>query len=910
MLLINGAQQANVVVWSQQVTVTPNTNYAFSAWLQHMTTLNPAILQFSINGIPIGNTFQANSVSCIWDRFYAVWNSGSNTTATISILNQNTGFSGNDFALDDIEFAELKILRDSVKVNVLPKPVVDLGPDKTFCSVSNLVLDAGNAGAGFLWQDGSTQQTFTANSFGKYYVRVSSATGCMNSDTIIFSKASPIPADFQFKQDICDPLKVQFTGMGTGLLNPYWSFGDGNTSTGNFTVSHTYPAYANYTVKFGIEASACKDTITKVISIQLTNSNLILTPDTTICFNSTKQLRTQPGALDFCWSPVTYLDNPNAANPVTSTPQKMTYYYTAQMTGANLITNGDFNNGNTDINSKYQYSSSGLLPGVYFVGKDPAAWHPGMSACKDHTTGTGNMLLINGAQQANVVVWSQQVTVTPNTNYAFSAWLQHVTTINPAILQFSINGIPIGNVFQANSTSCIWDRFYTAWNSGNNTTAIISILNQNTGFSGNDFALDDISFAPVFIQRDSVIISVDTPIVQANRDTTICLNGQVQLQATGGATWSWTPATGLNNTTISTPVATPAVNTDYIVTAQTSHGCIAKDTVAVRLFPIPTIITNHDTTVCANTPVQLAANNNLMTYAWTPAATLDNATIANPVAMPGRNTIYKVQVTDAYKCSYTDSVNVTMRRIRFGAILGKTICQGTSTILRAMGGDRYQWSPAGSLSDASIAAPVATPDTTTYYRVNISESHCGTDTTITVWVKVNPMPVVKAEKINDIDCLVHSAKLKASGSAGSSYLWAPNRGLDFPTLPEPICSADSTITYFVTSTNQYGCSALDSVTVYVTATNKASFEVPNAFTPNGDGVNDCFGLKSWGGATIEEFSIFSRWGERVFTTNKQGTCWDGRFRGESLPSGGYPYIIKAKTPCGYIKRTGIVMLIR
>jgi len=44
----------------------------------------------------------------------------------------------------------------------------------------------------------------------------------------------------------------------------------------------------------------------------------------------------------------------------------------------------------------------------------------------------------------------------------------------------------------------------------------------------------------------------------------------------------------------------------------------------------------------------------------------------------------------------------------------------------------------------------------------------------------------------------------------------------------------------------------------------------------------------------------------VFTTNKPGVCWDGRFRGEPLPSGGYTYIIKAKTYCGFVKRTGVV----
>jgi gliding motility-associated-like protein len=799
--------------------------------------------------------------------------------------------------------------RDTSIVTLLPNPVVDLGPDKLLCTVSNMVLDAGNASVGFLWQDGSSNQTFTANSFGKYYVRVTSASGCVNSDTIFITNALTIPADFQFKQDVCNPLSVQFTGIGTGLLNPYWSFGDGNTASGNFTVTHTYPGDGNYTVKLGIESGACKDTITKIILIQVTNANLIVTPDTTICFNTTKQLRTQP-ALSFCWSPISFLNNPNVANPITSTPGKMTYYYTAEVTGNNLVLNGDFNNGTADFTSTYTWSTSGVPVGVYFVGNNPNTWHPAMPACKDHTTGTGNMLLVNGATTPNVPVWKETITVTPNTNYAFSAWLQHITTINPARLQFSINGNMIGNVFQANSTSCIWDQFYTIWNSGNNTKADISVVNQNTVLSGNDFALDDISFAPVFIQRDSVIISVDTPVVQANRDTTICKDGQVQLQATGAATWIWSPVAGLTNTTIPNPVASPAINTDYIVTGTTINGCTAKDTVVVTLYPVPTIITEHDTTICPNTSVQLAANNTMTTYAWTPAATLNNPAIANPVASPGKSTVYKVQVTDGFKCSYTDSVNVQVRTFKFAAGLNSVICQGASIGLQAIGGDRYQWSPAGSLDNGNIATPIATPDTTTFYHVTIGESNCGTDTTFNVRIIVKPTPVVKAEKVNDIDCLTHSTKLNVTGSTGSSYLWTPTKWLDYPTLPDPVSSTDTTTTYFVTGTNKHGCSALDSVTVYVTTTKKVSFEVPNAFTPNGDGINDCLGLQRWGGANIEEFSIFNRWGERVFTTNKPVTCWDGRFRGEAQPAGGYTYIIKAKTFCGTIKRSGVVMLIR
>ena len=119
-----------------------------------------------------------------------------------------------------------------------------------------------------------------------------------------------------------------------------------------------------------------------------------------------------------------------------------------------------------------------------------------------------------------------------------------------------------------------------------------------------------------------------------------------------------------------------------------------------------------------------------------------------------------------------------------------------------------------------------------------------------VQVMVNPTPVVRASKANDVTCVVHTAQLHASGTPGISYLWAPVTGLDQANLPDPVSDPETTTTYFVTGTNQHGCSAVDSVTVYVEAEGKVTVMVPNAFSPNGDGRNDCFGVKTWGGATI------------------------------------------------------------
>jgi PKD repeat protein len=372
--------------------------------------------------------------------------------------------------------------KDTMVVTEFAKPVVDLGPDATLCKINNLVLDAGNPGATYLWQDGSTSQTLTVNAFGRYYVQVTGPGGCVSSDTITISAVNYTKPAFTYAADVCNPLSVEFTGIGTGILNPAWDFGDGVTATGNLTETHTYASYGNYPIKFAVEINGCKDTVTQTISVNVSWANLILTPDTTICYNSPKQLRTQPG-FNFCWSPTTWLSDPNSPNPITSTPENITYYFTAQMSGNNMVVNGDFSNGNTGFTSNYPYNTVNRNDGEYYVGTSTTTWNAQMStACRDHTTGAGNMLIVNGSPNANQIVWSQTInTVTPQTDYVFIAWVQNLSmggsTSYPPKLQAFINGAPLGNVFQPGNTQCLWDRFYIIWNSGNNTSANILIIN-------------------------------------------------------------------------------------------------------------------------------------------------------------------------------------------------------------------------------------------------------------------------------------------------------------------------------------------------------------------------------------------------------------------------------------------------
>lgn len=714
--------------------------------------------------------------------------------------------------------------------------------------------------------------------------------------------------DFSFSQNPCSPNDVTFSTTVTGQSNLKWDFGDGNIANTATTVTNTYINPGNYLVTLITSYPHCTDTVRKTITIGIQNDNqLISTADTTICIGTTKQIITTPG-LNFCWTPTTYLDNPNSPNPVASPLQPITYYLTSLSSGTNLIPNGNFSAGNTGFTSQYIYAANNTTEGEYFVGTNPQAWNPLAPTCPDHTSGNGNMMLVNGSPIPDAEVWKTSVTVTPNTNYTFSTWICPVSNPNPAQLAFSINGNSIGSLISATLPTCNWIQFYTTWNSGNATTAIISIINKNMIAFGNDFALDDISFAPFTVKRDSVRINVDNPIVTTNNDAIICEGTPVQLTTTGAAAYSWSPVTGLSNAAIGNPVATPAVTTQYIVTGTTSNNCTAKDTVVITVNPKPVVTITNDTTICQNASVQLLATGGT-NYIWSPAGSLNNPAIANPVATPVTNTKYFVIVTNAANCTTIDSVSVAVRAVNNFAVNPPVdVCLLNTVQLNASGGDVYSWSPAASLDNPAIANPFASPQNTTPYSVTITDTVCNNMATLSTTVTVLPLPVVTASSSNDIDCSNNQSQLMATGAV--QYSWSPAASLSSTSIVNPVATPLTTTEYIVTGEDSNGCTNKDSVLVSVTNTNPGGYLMPTAFTPNGDGINDCYGIKYWGQILELEFSIYNRWGERLFYSSNPADCWNGTYKGVRQSAAVYIYMIKAKTTCGEAFRKGTFTLIR
>jgi hypothetical protein len=167
----------------------------------------------------------------------------------------------------------------------------------------------------------------------------------------------------------------------------------------------------------------------------------------------------------------------------------------------NLVTNGDFAAGNVGFTSDYAFVASGTSsqPGTYAIRTDSQSFNAGNVEFADHTTGTGNMMLVDG--RFNFTAWSETISANPNTSYNFAVWVASSNNdVNQPTLRLLVNSVQVGSDFALTpGTAGQWVNLAAIWNSGGSTSATLSIVdvNSNDFAAGNDFALDDIAFVGV-----------------------------------------------------------------------------------------------------------------------------------------------------------------------------------------------------------------------------------------------------------------------------------------------------------------------------------------------------------------------------------------------------------------------------
>ena len=289
-----------------------------------------------------------------------------------------------------------------------------------------------------------------------------------------------------------------------------------------------------------------------------------------------------------------------------------------------LIVNGDFEDGVSGFYTEYRdkTGTGDLYPeGDFAVDYDAHDYHSNFYG-KDHTTGDGKFMIINGHPGSGKVIWRQTIeNIQPNTNYYFNAWGMNLNPSNPARLQFKVNGVNTGTIAdlkdapKPTSDSQVnrdnWVQFYSNpfWNSGNATTAVLEIVNLETIRSGNDFALDDISFGTL----EQIVFEIDP-----DNNSLLCEGDELELYANiqGGRfpiTFEWTGPSGsdfshtttANNlqelneaVTLKVPDITEDMAGTYTLEVTDFYGCTAKTgTTEVQVLHIDA---GEDQVVCSN----------------------------------------------------------------------------------------------------------------------------------------------------------------------------------------------------------------------------------------------------------------------------------------------------------------------
>ena len=441
MLIADGSLTPNQYVWQETVAVANAKDYVFSGWA---TSAGQVPAGSHVDPSPAKLAVYVNGVK-VGTTFTVPSTNGSwgkfiaawhadTTTATIKIVDLNTTGSGNDFALDDLSFR--------LTPNLLVNSRFSAGKNGFASQYAN----AAKPGGFIIGRDPKADYGAIFKSFGDH----TSGTGLM-----IMADGATAGAPYVWQETISVDKYAgyDFGGFATSMDNgtdispAQLAFYVNGTQMGAYTVGATGGIWGQFYVHWN-SGSATSATI-KIVDLNHASVGN-----------------------DFALDDLSFVMVPN------------------------LLKNGDFSAGNVGFSSQYVNAANA---GGYIVGRNPHTDYGAIfKSFGDHTSGTGNMLMVDGstAGTPRPYVWQETISVAAGANYdlsGYTAAMGNGTDISPARLALYVNGVQIGGV-NVGATGGAWAKFLAHWNSGSSTSAVIKIVDLNSDAIGNDFVLDDLLF--------------------------------------------------------------------------------------------------------------------------------------------------------------------------------------------------------------------------------------------------------------------------------------------------------------------------------------------------------------------------------------------------------------------------------
>jgi len=759
---------------------------------------------------------------------------------------------------------------------------------------------------------------------GKFDVKVFSSNGCSDTSayvTAVQTYTAPVAGFSADKNTVCRGENIQFSNASQGANTYTWIFGNGVRS------SVTNPLYA-FTAGGSIDVQlvasmqhapgvVCHDTATqKVIIKDSVLSAFSLSSDRGTCTPFVVNFQ-QPiasvssvnwffgdGATSTELNPThTYFNNGNyQARMVVKSTSGCTY------TAAKSIT-VSAPEGTAKIKSGFYCADAPVQLTASAFNTDSIEWNFG-DGIKQVTGNTGMIY----HRYAKPGIYVPTILFRNQSGCTYEVKLKDTLRVENMKAGFKTNvqkSCGYTDVQFVDTSHSLYGANQIKWMFGDGTTATGTNVTHRYTIDGNYPIRMMVNGMVGCNDTTSHVLMVDInqkPDVQINAKSSACTDVMSEFKATFPASneitfYKWQLSNGhvagtekLNYTFANTGL--------YKLTliAGTAQQCFDTASIDVQVLQSPKVQVSNDATICRDKSIGLQASG-AVSYSWYPVDGLNCVNCPNPIARPFATTKYVAKGVASNGCYQFDTVTISVKQpFKINASKSDSICLGKSMQLTASGADSYTWSPAIGLNNPLSAMPVATPSVSTTYRVIGSDNQCFTDTAY-VRIGVGKIPSIElgADQILNTGAPFKIKPVVTNGPI-KSWSWTPATDLSCSDCAEPVAAPGNNVTYAATAVTNYGCVAKDTISFKVFCENSQVF-VPNAFTPDGDGINDVLMVRARGISKVRYFRIFNRWGEMVyerynFQPNDQSNSWDGKFRGQEAGPAVYVYLLEVECSNG------------
>lgn len=718
-----------------------------------------------------------------------------------------------------------------------------------------------------------------------------------------------------------------------------WDFGDGTKSTANMG-SHIYTTPGTYQVKLVTTgpSTGCADTAYRTITVKTFNANFSIdanylnSKECTSLLAKFRNTSSNFSSVRWDFGDGSFSENNNSPSHIYTSPGK--YIVKLHVTGYNGLSKTYIDSIVIDqVAAEIVADNSRICTSqavTFATGKSPAqtySWDfgdghiiPGNDTVAIHQYKSAGVykpsIIVTDIRGCMAISQTRETIIIDSLFIA----LQHVPSqicapkevlLEPTIIHIGGDGSPPPLTYE--------------WNFGAGDPGDVSNLRspvfgfEKPGNYGINLKVTSIAGCTKETTATMVAYQGLSPVI--NAPEAVCVGSAVQFSAStriaGTAEWTWIFEDGsISNQPDPATRYYAQAGQHRVQLIADNQGC--SDTVihTLRVNPKPMVgLTTRSATLCQGSTFSVTASGGSL-YEWTSTTGIPAAQGPTLIASATNDIVYLAHVTDSNGCTQKDSVRISVV-LPFKLQMAKeaSICDGEHLQLSASGGDLFQWvGNTEGLSHTNIKNPTASPKTNAIYTLTARDQYnCFTDTS-SISITVHPRPSVFAG--TGAEVLAGSPfQLQATGSPDVvDWTWSPARYLNCIHCTSPVTTPMESITYTLSGKNTHGCLATDTISISLFC-NAGRIFIPNAFSPNGDGLNDYFSVLGQGISRIDHFRIYDRWGKLVFERSdfspedKNGR-WDGRYKGEPVPVGIYSYIVEMSCKGKTYAQKGSVNVLR